>query len=215
MILINFKTYEEATGKKAVELAKTAEKVALDTGKKIIIVPQTVDIFRIRQEVDLPIFSQHVDEIDFGSNTGHILIESVKKAGATGTIINHSENRIPMSKIRSIIEKCRQKDFVVLVCAQDENEVEKIAKLKPDYVAYEPPELIGGDISVSTSKPEIIKKSVEKAGDIPLIVGAGVKSTQDVKISIDLDAKGILVASGIIKSKDPEQAIRDLLKGFN
>jgi len=175
------------------------------------LVVQAVDIEKVSKAVKLKVFAQHVDEVDYGSNTGHIMIDAVKQAGASGTILNHSENRIPMKNIKAIVKKCKQKKFPVLVCAQDADEVKKIAKLKPDYVAYEPPELIGGNISVSTAKPQVIEKSVKKAGKVPLIVGAGVKNTEDVKISMKLGAKGILVASGVIKAKNQEKAIQELV----
>lgn len=215
MLFINFKTYEEATGKNAVRLAKIAEKVAKETGKEIVLVPQAVDIERVAKAVKLKVFAQHVDEVGFGSHTGHIMINAAKQAGASGTIINHSENRISMDKIDSVIKRCKEENFTVLVCAQDADEVEEIAQLAPDYVAYEPPELIGGNISVSTARPEVVEESVRKAGNIPLIVGAGVKNMKDVQISLQLGAVGILVASGIIKSKEQEKAIKELAEGFS
>ncbi len=216
MLFVNFKTYEKATGKKAVELAKVCEKVSEDTGKEIVLVVQATDIYRVSQAVNLNVFSQHVDEVDYGSNTGHIMIDAVKQAGAVGTILNHSENRIPMHKIKEIVEKCKHKQFPVLVCAQDPDEVEKMTRMEPNWVAYEPPELIGGDVSVSSAKPEVITESVERAElrERPLIVGAGVKNNVDVKVSMDLGAKGILVASGVTKAENPEAALKELVKNL-
>ena len=104
--------------------------------------------------------------------------------------------------------------FKVLACADSPKEVTKLKKLKPDFIAYEPPELIGGDISVSTARPKLITDSVKKAGKIPLLVGAGIKNTNDVKISIKLGAKGVFVASGIIKAKNKRKEILSLIKGF-
>ena len=215
VLFVNFKVYKRASGRKAEELAKVCEKVALETETEIIPVVQAADIYRVNQAAESSkIFAQHVDEVEGGAFTGHVLIEDVEENGAVGTILNHSENRIPMDKIEATIKRCKQLGFPVVVCAKDADEVEKIAKLKPNYVAYEPPELIGGNISVSTAKPEVITESVKKAGDVPLIVGAGVKTTDDVKKSIKLGAVGVLVASGIIKAENQEQALRDMVKGF-
>ncbi|MEE9524981.1 MAG: triose-phosphate isomerase [Candidatus Woesearchaeota archaeon] len=216
MLFVNFKTYESATGEKAVELAKICEKVSKETGKEIVCVVQAVDIYRVSQAVKLKVFAQHIDDVDYGSNTGFIMIDAVKQAGAVGTIINHSEHRIPLQKIKDAVEKCKHKMFPVLVCAQDPDEVEQMTRMEPDWIAYEPPELIGGDISVSTAKPELITESVERAAlrEKPLIVGAGVKNAIDVKVSIDLGAKGILVASGVTKSEDPEAALKDLVSNL-
>ena len=170
----------------------------------------------VAKAVKLKVYAQHVDAVDYGSNTGHVLIEAVKEAGAIGTLVNHSENRLELQKIKDIVEKCKHKMFEVLVCAQDADEVEQITRMEPTYVAYEPPELIGGDISVSSAKPEVITDSVERASqrEIPLIVGAGVKNNVDVKVSMDLGAKGVLVASGVVKAEDKEEAVKNLISGF-
>jgi len=213
MLLINFKTYEEATGEKAVALAKICEKVAEETGKEIIIIPQMADLYRVSQAVTLKVYAQHVDAVDYGSNTGFLLIDAAKAAGAKGTLVNHSEHRIELYKIKEIVEKCKQKSFEVLICAKDPEEVEQMTRMEPNYVAYEPPELIGGDISVSTAKPELITKSIEKANEreVSLIVGAGVKTAEDVKIASDLGAVGVLVASGVVKAENQEEAVKELI----
>lgn len=216
MLFVNFKTYEQATGEKAVELAKVCEKVAKETGKEIIPVVQITDIYRVSQAVKLKVFAQHADPADYGANTGFITIEALKQAGASGTILNHSEHRLEIQKIKDTVEKCKHNKFEVLICAQDPDEIEKMTRMEPNYVAYEPPELIGGDISVSTAKPEVITESLERAKlrEVPLIVGAGVKNAVDVKVSIDLGAVGILVASGVTKSDNPEEAIKDLVSAI-
>jgi len=211
VVIVNFKTYKEATGEKAVELAKICEKVANETGKKIILCAQAVDIKSISEAVSLEVWAQHVDEVEPGAKTGHITIEAVRSAGAKGTILNHSENRILMTKIKDVVARCKQLNFPVLVCAQNAEEVGTIAELKPNFVAYEPPELIGGDISVSTAKPEVIEDSLQQAGSVPLIVGAGVKNATDVKVSVEMGAQGILVASGVVKAEDIEAAVKDLV----
>jgi len=214
MLFVNFKTYKEATGENAVKLAKICEKVANVAGKEIILVVQAVDVYRVSQAVKLKVFSQHADEVEQGAFTGHISIDSLKQAGAKGTILNHSENRVLMTKIRNVIKKCKEKKFPVLVCAQNAAEVGEISELKPNYVAYEPPELIGGDISVSTAKPEVIEDSLQQAGSVPLVVGAGVKNTEDVRKSVEMGAVGVLVASGVVRAKDQEKAVRELVAGL-
>ncbi|MCL4406555.1 triose-phosphate isomerase [Candidatus Parvarchaeota archaeon] len=85
--------------------------------------------------------------------------------------------------------------------------------MQPTAIAYEPPELIGGDISVSSSKPEIVKEfcDIVKSGSASLpLIGAGIKTPEDVKKSVELGAEGILVASGVMKSKDFESEIEGL-----
>lgn len=214
ILIINFKTYKEATGSNALKLAKIAESISKKTKTQIIIAVQASDIFRIKQSSNIKIFSQHLDNIDYGSNTGFTLLQAVKQAGASGTVINHAEHKLPLKQVKEIIKKCKKAKFPVLACADSPKEVIELKKLKPNFIAYEPPELIGGDISVSTAKPKLITDSVKKAGKIPLLVGAGIKTTVDVKISVRLGAKGVFVASGIIKAKNKKKAILDLIKGF-
>ncbi|MFH1210684.1 MAG: triose-phosphate isomerase [archaeon] len=213
MILINFKTYEESTGKNAIKLAKAAEKIGQETGQKIIAIPQDLDLKEVAKKVSIDIYAQHVDEKDYGANTGSTLIEAAKQAGAKGSIINHSENRIPMEKIQKIVEKAKKSEFTIIVCVQDLEEAKKVDAFKPDYIAYEPPELIGGTISVSTAKPEVIRDIVQSVGT-PIIVGAGVKNKEDVRKSMELGAKGVLLASGVTKSKRPKKVLKDLAEGF-
>ncbi|MEM3370067.1 MAG: triose-phosphate isomerase, partial [Candidatus Micrarchaeia archaeon] len=57
--------------------------------------------------------------------------------------------------------------------------------------------------------------SVHDVNDkIPVLCGAGIKNSEDVRIAIELGARGILVASGITKAKDPKTATLELIKGF-
>jgi triosephosphate isomerase len=215
ILLINFKTYEEGTWGKALKLAKASEELA-NEDVEIVLAVQPVDVGKISENVRIPVFSQHVDPIVYGSNTGWILPESVKSAGATGTLLNHSERQIDFERLKKSVGRCKEIGLRIVICADTPGKVKEVASLKPDYIAIEPPELIGGDISVSKAKPEIITESIEKANPfgIPVLCGAGVKNREDVNKAKELGAKGILVASGVVKAENPEEAIRDLLEGF-
>ncbi len=212
LYVINFKCYKEGTGEKALKLAKALEKISKQKRKKVILAVQPADIFRISKGVSLPVFSQHIDNITYGAHTGSILPESVKQAGAKGTLLNHSERRIPLNVLESYIERAKSVKLKVIVCCENATEVKKVAnfKAKPDFIAIEPKELIGGNISVSKAKPDLIKKSVLNAKDIPLLCGAGIKNREDVIIAKKLGAKGVLVASGVVKSRKPEKALKEL-----
>ncbi len=213
MILLNLKVYEEFIGNKAVKLAMIAEKVAKQTGVKIIVIPGLLELERVARAVKIDVYAQHVDEKDYGKNTGSILIESAKQAGVKGAIINHSENRIPMEKIKRTVEKAKKLKFTIVVCVNNMEEAKEVDKFEPDYIAYEVPELIGGNISVATAEPEIIRKIV-KSVKTKVLVGAGVGKKQDVKRSMKLGAKGVLLASELVKTEDVEGTIRDLAEGM-
>lgn len=213
MIIVNFKTYSEATGEEARKLGEICRKAKHETDEEIIVSPATEDLLRL-DHVDIPVFSQHVDAADPGSHTGHTLVENVKEVGATGTLINHSERRIPKEDIKESVEKAREKNLTTIVCAQSPEECEKLSKYNPDYIAYEPPELIGGDTSVSEAQPELIQRAVRASGDVPALTGAGIKNTKDVQKSIELGCEGVLVASGVVKSDDPYEELMELTKGL-
>ena len=214
MIFINFKTYEQGTGQAALKLAKICQKVEKKTSIKIIPVVQSVDIFRLSSQ-GFTVWSQHVDDINFGPNTGQILPQAVKEAGAKGTLLNHSEYKLPIEVINEIVKRCRALKLKVLVCSDSFEETKAIVASKPDLIAYEPPEFIGSRTeSVSSAKPGVIKDFVKEIKEIPVLVGAGVRSQKDVKIALKLGAKGILVATDVVLAKDPQKELLDLAGGF-
>lgn len=214
IIIINCKTYRGCVGKKAVEFAKVCDKVAKETKASIAVAVSAPDIFSVSRAVKIPVLAQHIDDSEFGSNTGNILAEVVKENGAVGTLLNHSEKRIPKKAIEGAVKRAKECGLAVVICAKDDDEGKELAGFKPDFIAVEPPELIGGDISVSTAQPELIKGSVRKIGK-NVLVGAGVKTTEDVKVAVKLGSVGILVASGVTKAKDPEKALKELVKGLS
>ena len=213
LIIVNFKTYKESIGRNALKLAQICEKVALDTNSNIGVAVQAADIYRIAQCVEIPVLAQHIDNVGYGQFTGHILAEAVKEAGAVGTLLNHSEHRLSLDIIKEIINK---NILEIVACAPTSEISAEIAKFKPNFIAVEPPALIGGDISVSTAQPELITNTVNKVKpfDVPVLCGAGVKTKEDVKIAMKLGAKGILLASGVTKAQNPEKVLRDLVNGF-
>jgi triosephosphate isomerase len=216
IILINLKCYEAGTGEKALELSKTCEKVSKEVGVNISIAPQFVDIKSITNEVDIPVFSQHIDAIEPGSRTGHILPLSVKEAGVIGTLINHSERKLPLEEIKKRIEIAKKYELMTVVCSGDIEESKKIAEFEPDFIAYEPPELIGSGIPVSKTKPEVVSNTVKVVKEInskiEVLCGAGITNGEDVKKAIELGTVGVLVASGVVKAKDPKVILEEMAK---
>jgi len=204
--IINFKTYPEATGKNALKLARTIEKI----DKNIIIGVQATDIYLISKETKLSVYAQHVDYFEQGRNTGYILPEAVKKSGAKGVFLNHSEHRLSLDEIKKTFNRCKKIGLKVLIFASDLKEAKKLEKLKPDYLVIEPSELVAGSKSVSEEKPELIEK-ISKNIKMKFLVGAGIKTGEDVKIALKLGASGIAVASGVIKAKNPARVLKKFL----
>lgn len=218
MLFINFKTYEEGTGKNALELIKVLEEVAEISQIKIIPVVQATDIKEAVNVCKLEIWTQNVDPVTFGAHTGSILPESVLEDGAVGTFLNHSERKFQeMISLQQTIERCNQLGLKTLVFASNLEELGTISSYGPTFVAYEPPEFIGSTTtSVTSAQPDIILKAVEtaKTHNLPLIVGAGIHCRQDVKKSLELGATGVAVAKDILKAEDPRKELLDLVEGF-
>jgi len=214
IIIVNFKGYKEAIGEKAVYLARIAEKVSLETGVTVAVSPQYVDIFRITSEVSLPVFAQHIDPVVPGSCTGHVVAEAVKEAGAIGTLINHSEKRLILADIDAIIRRAKEVGLVTVVCSNNPEVSAAVAALNPDMVAVEPPELIGTGIPVSKAKPEVVTGTVNIVkkvnSDVVVLCGAGISSGEDVEAALKLGTKGVLLASGVVKSKDPKKVLLEM-----
>ncbi|MEM1901516.1 MAG: triose-phosphate isomerase [Candidatus Nezhaarchaeales archaeon] len=218
LIIVNFKTYLEATGQRALELAKKSEKVANEFGVNIAVAPQAVDIARIASTVSIPVLAQHVDPYPPGAYTGSISMEAIKEAGAIGTLINHSEKRLRIDEIDEVIKRATSIGLEVIACANTPEVAASLSALRPGFIAIEPPELIGTGRAVSKAKPEVITdtirliKSVNQ--DVVVICGAGITSGDDVETAIKLGTQGVLVASGVVKAKDQEAALRDLVMGL-
>ena len=218
MIILNFKTYESGTGMNAVAMAKICEEVAKESGVKIIPVVQALDIERICNSVKIPVFAQHIDAVNYGANTGKILPVAIKAAGAKGSLLNHSENTIMAKEILTGIDILKKLDMTSVVCTKSPSESSMVAKFGPDYIAVEPPELIGSGRSVTKEKPQVITKTIEqdlKIDKIPVLCGAGIVNGEDVKKALDLGAEGILIASAVMKAQNPKNVLMDLCTGFD
>jgi len=211
-VIINFKAYEEASGEKAYELARSFSN--LECSENVIVAPDLVDTSKV-SELDITVYSQHVDGKKPGSNTGSITAQSLKASNVDGALINHSERRLDEEDIEEAVEACKEYGLECVVCAQNVDEVERYSDLKPGAVAFEPPELIGGDVPVSEAEPDIIKEAVERTSEgVDTLTGAGIKTTEDVKKSIELGCRGVLVASGVVKSDDPSKKVKKLCEGL-
>jgi triosephosphate isomerase len=206
LIVINLKTYLQ--GEKAVKIAKEIEKV----DKNIIIGVQASDVYEIARKTKLRVYVQHVDPFEPGRNTGYILPEAVKKDKAIGTFLNHSEHKLTLDIIKKTISRCKKIKLKTMVFVKDIKQAKEIEKLHPDYIIYEPPELVGGKISVSSAKPEIIKNLSKKLKKTTkFLVGAGIKTKEDILLSIKLGAFGIAVSSAITSAKEPGKKLRELI----
>ena len=201
-IFINFKHYDNAVGKNSEKLLNDFNSIRNQNGLYYCISP--TDLWLQKSFPSLKIFGQHVDSNSYGAYTGSISMESMIDIGIKGSLLNHSEKRIGSTTIEETVKKSKKLGFEIVLCVEDLHEVEEYSNLEPTYIAYEPPELIGGNVSVSSAKPEIIAQAAKACnGKTKLLVGAGVKTRKDIEVSMDLGASGVLIASGIIRNTKP------------
>lgn len=218
MIFVNFKTYAEGSGQKAIALTKILEEVAHATQVKIIPVVQIIDAEAVIASTQLEVWIQHIDPVSYGPYTGWTLPEEAVRIGVRGVFLNHSEHKFGnWEDLTKAQERCREVDLKTLIFAADLAEFQRVLEIKPTFIAYEPPELIGStEASVATAKPEVIARAsvLAKEAGIPLIVGAGITSREDVRRSLELGAVGVAVSSDIVKAEDPKRELTDLTEGF-
>jgi len=217
MFIINCKNYEEISGDKIKKFIQIAEQVSKKYKIKIAISPPQ-HLIGLVANSSIPILAQHIDDSKIGSTTGYIIPELLKKSKVKGSLINHSEHRISSKEIEKLVLKLKELKMISIVCVKDVAEVKKYLKINPDFIAIEPPELIGSGKAISTEKPDLIQKAASIVNDsknkTKLLCGAGIVSGEDVAKSIELGSKGILVASGIIKAKNWNKIISEFAKAL-
>jgi len=213
MIFLALKTYENATGEKALQLLANVKEISKETKVPIITCAQAVDIYQIKKELDIEVWAQHVDPIDPGKNTGWICPYSIKQAGATGVLINHSEHKIPEETVIATVEKAKKYGLKTLVIGQNPEMVIKYDKLNVDFVAFENEDLIASSISMIDQQEETIKDLVKKLRH-PLIIGAGINDGEDTKKTVLAGAAGVIMATYFVTAPDPAAKLRELASGF-
>jgi len=217
MFIINCKNYEEIAGDNIIKFVKIVEQVSKKYNIKIAVAPPQ-HLIGLVSKSSIPILAQHVDVSKVGSTTGFVVPELLKKSGVYGSLINHSEHRISSKEITYLVSKLREQNMISILCVKDVAEAKKYAKLNPDYIAIEPPELIGSGKAVSKEKPDLIIKAVNAVksakNNTRLLCGAGIVSGKDVSKASELGSQGILVASGIIKAKNWTKIISEFAKAL-
>ena len=218
MIFVNFKTYAESSGENGLKLLSIISEVCETSSVQVIPVVQAVDLTSAVAQTKIPIWVQNIDAITYGAHTGGVLPEEVKRIGAVGTCLNHSEHKLDSSQIATHIGRAKEVGLRTLVFAGGIEELGLVLSMDPDFASYEPPELVGSTTtSVSQAKPEVISQAAQicHSAGIPLIVGAGIHSTEDVRVAVQRGAVGVAVATDIVKSVDPKKSLLELLAGFS
>lgn len=211
-LIVNLKNYEQGSSREALDLLGVfAEKVKGYSFAVGVAVNQIdlKDCLRFASG-NLQIFAQHIDAVGYGASTGKVNLEYLDEIGVYGGLVNHSEDRVGLYTIQKNIEALDKYEMTSVVCAESLEEAIVLADMYPDIVAYEPAELIGGDVSV-ISKKEVVIDLLGKI-EVPVMIGAGIKTTDDVEQALKLGCYGVLVASGIVKNERPGEILEKFLK---
>jgi len=210
-VLVNLKAYPCDP----VAVAEAAHEVSESTGVRIATAPQAAHLSAVA-DTGVETWAQHVSPVEHGSHTGSTLAEAAADAGATGTLLNHSENRLKLADIDGSLDAADRADLETIVCANNPAQIGAAAALGPDAVAVEPPELIGTGTPVSKADPDIVRDAVEAAAavdeSVDVLCGAGISTGDDLESAGDLGATGVLLASGVAKADDPRAALEDLVE---
>ena len=203
-------------GQQALALAKFADQVSVKYDVQIIFTPQYVDIpLLARQTKNLLIFAQHMDALTIGRGVGSVLPEAVKNAGAVGVLLNHAEKPLSHEIIQQTIQRADQVGLASMVCAGSLEEVEIVARMNPNILLAEAPELIGtgkrtpGDQGAIRQVNELVW---DINPEILVLHGAGISTGKDVYEIIALGAQAAGSTSGIIKAKDPFAMTEEMIR---
>lgn len=204
VVVVNFKTYKH--GREVLKIARAIEQI----NKNVIVGACATDVYSIAKETKLQVYGQHMDACKPGRNTGYVLAESLKGAGAKGVFLNHSEHSLTIGEIKKSIAICKKLQLRTLVFVKNLAQATLIDRLRPDYLVFEPKELVAGNVSVSKAKPQLIEK-ISKSVKSKFLVGAGIKTKEDIETSMRLGATGVVFSSVVMKAKNPRKVLRSLL----
>lgn len=214
MIFLALKTYRETTGDNALKILTSVKKISQEKNIPIIACAQATDIYRIKKELDIEVWAQHVDPIEPGKNTGWISPYSIKEAGATGVLINHSEHKLDEPTVVKTVGMAKKYGLKTLVIGQNPQMVLKYDNLDTDYVSFEQEDLIASTTTSMIDQEEAAIADLVKKLKHPLIIGAGICDGEDTKKTVAAGAKGVLLATSFVTAHDPTAKLLDLAKGF-
>jgi triosephosphate isomerase len=218
MVILNFKTYAESTGancNKLLDAIQTLNSTNPEIAKYITSAPSMLDLVAARKQYsDLNFMSQHVDNKNAGSTTGWITPENLVVNGIEFSIYNHSEHRVWSDSIVEDIKAIQAKGIKLVVCCENVEEATKLLEAQPFGIAFEPKDLIGSGVSVTT-RPEAVAEFIQAVkGKTKVLIGAGVSTGEDVRKGLELGADGFLLASAFVKAADPVAKARELAEPF-
>ena len=217
VIIVNCKNYAEASGRRLCSIMRAAAS-AKRRGVTVAVAPPP-PLAALCAGKGAPVLAQHADCAQPGGTTGYAVPEIMRACGLWGSLVNHSERRVRPAEIECAVSRLRGLGLVSVVCARTAREARAAARLNPDYVAIEPPDLIGSGRAVSSERPQLIEEAARAVSSARtgarLLCGAGIVSGRDAERARELGSSGVLVASGVVRAKSPARAIAELASALS
>src|SRR5260221_9799172 len=219
MLILNFKTYPEATGENTKRLLDAINDLQFENpaavGKIYCAVSMPELLWAKENYPSLNIISQDVDFVNSGSTTGWIPAENLVTSGIEYSVLNHSEHRVWNENIVQNILDIESKGLKLIVCCENLDEATKLLDAKPFAIAFEERELIGSGKSITSLKPDAVREFIKLcSGKTKVIIGAGISTEEDVTTGLEMGAEGFILASAFVKSSDPKAKALELVKPF-
>lgn len=206
-------------GKRALEIAQAADRAGERYQVSVIFTAQYTDIRMIADKTShLLVFAQHMDYLYPGRGVGAVLPEALKEAGAEGVLLNHSECPMDMDSIRKCMLRAREVGLYTMVCAENMDMAAGIARMEPDIILYESPDMIEAGEQDHHHTEEIAAVNDLIAGINPRIIvlhGAGIHDEKDIYQIVKAGADATGSTSGIMKSEDPCEVAEKMIRAVS
>ncbi len=205
-----------AWGREMLDLARHAAELGERWSVRIIVTPQHVDLPVIASEVPgVLVFAQHMDALRPGRGVGSVLPEAVRAAGAAGVLLNHAERRLTRRELTRTMHRATEVGLATMVCADDAADAAEIARLGPDVIIVESPELIGAGSPADGERASVarVDEAIRRVDpEIRILHGAGIGSARDVYDVIAAGAQGTGSSSAIFTAPDPHAMLAAMVR---
>ncbi len=202
-------------GKEALKLARVANRMSAKYNVQVIFTPQYVDIpILARATKNLLVFAQHMDSLPVGRGVGSVLPEAVKAAGAVGVLLNHAEKKLSLDELERTIRRADEVGLASMACADNLEEAVLVARMRPNIIIAESPDLIGVGKRLANDHQSIaeINGAIWAIDpEIRVLHGAGISCGQDVYDIISAGAQAAGSTSGILKADNPFVMVDEMI----
>ena len=202
-------------GQAVLKLARYADAVSRQYDVCIILTPQAVDLRLVAEGTrDLLVFAQHMDSLPVGRGIGSTLPEAVKATGAVGVLLNHVEKRLSMDDLERTIRRADEVGLASMACADNLEDAVTIARMNPNIIIVESPDLIGGGQRSGDDREAVARINTTLWGinpEIRVLHGAGITCGRDVYDIIAAGSQAAGSTSGILQAEDPFAMLEEMI----